>query len=329
MENLWQRLPRPIFALAPMEDVTDTVFRRLIQRWGRPDLVFTEFIHTDIVLGRRRWPGLTPRLQFTPNERPLIAQIWGNDPQAYARAAERLRELGFDGIDINMGCPVRKIRKKGACSALIRQPALAAELIAAASTGGLPVSVKTRTGFDKVVTEQWCAHLLSCGIAALTVHGRTALQESDGVADWNQIGAAAAVARRMGVSTVVLGNGDVTSRADAAERCERYQLDGVMIGRGVFCDPLVFRRDGQSFSGLRPEQKIGMLLEHLNLYREHWGERRNYEILKKFYKIYLNGFAGSESLRERLNQTHDYGAAEQVIDQWVGEERDYGYRVPG
>lgn len=307
-----------------MEDVTDTVFRRVVASCGRPDVFFTEFIHADIVLRPRgNRPGVTPRLEFTPLERPLVAQIWGSDPDSYARASVRLARMGFDGVDINMGCPVRKIRKKGACSALIRTPALAAELVAAAKEGGLPVSVKTRIGFDRPQTEAWVGHLLEQGLDALTVHGRWAEQESEGRADWSEIARAARLRREMGVATAVLGNGDVASRAQIDELSARYDLDGVMVGRGVFADPYLFATDGRAgtFASAPPEEKIGLLLRHLRLYRDAWGQTRNYEILKKFYKVYLVAFDGADELRERLNETHDYDAAERVIADWGGGER--------
>lgn len=352
VDSIWSRLPRPILALAPMEDVTDTVFRRIVARCGRPDVFFTEFIHTDIVLARRRKrPGVTPRLRFTEEERPLIAQIWGTDPEQHFRAAISVVEMGFDGIDLNMGCPVRKIRAKGACSALILQPALAAELIAAvregtraATNGGgagrsdarapVPVSVKTRIGFDRVATEEWVGHLLAQGIDALTVHGRTAVQESDGRADWGEIARAARIARAMGVATAVLGNGDVGSRVQGDALARRCGLDGVMIARGVFDDPYLFARDGREgrFATVSGATKIDLLLEHLRLYRDTWGEMRNYEILKKYFKIYLTGFPGANELRDRLNATHDYEAAEEVVRAWRatgGEARAPGDTVGG
>ncbi|MFW5689692.1 MAG: tRNA dihydrouridine synthase [Spirochaetota bacterium] len=356
MDTLWSRLPRPIHALAPMEDVTDTVFRRIVARCGRPDVFFTEFIHTNIVLARRRRrPGVTPRLVYVSEERPLIAQIWGNDPVGYERAAARLVAMGFDGVDINMGCPVRKIRARGACSGLILQPSLAAELIAAAREGiergrrelatsahdtgndrdtaagdgaggaaaRFPLSVKTRIGYSAPQTEEWIGHLLSCDLDALTIHGRYAEQESEGEADWNEIGRAAALARQMGVSTAILGNGDVSSRTEIREKSERYGLDGVMVGRGIFSDPYLFAAPGRAvaFADAEPAEKINLLLDHVRLYREVWGETRNYEILKKFYKIYLSGFPGAQTLRDRLNLTHDFDSAERVVQAWVASRR--------
>jgi len=319
-----------------MEDVTDTVFRRLIARCGRPDVLFTEFVHTDVVLARRRrYAGVTPRLVHSDTERPLIVQIWGTDPEAYRKATRRLVRMGFDGVDINRGCPVRKIRRKGACSGLILRPSLAAELIAAAregadeaaregacegAAGRFPVSVKTRIGYDRPATEEWIGHLLEQRIDALTVHGRCAEQESDGLADWNEIGRAAALARRMGVPTAVLGNGDVASRSEIREKVERYGLDGVMVGRGIFADPYLFATDGRAgrFANAPSDEKIELLLMHLRLFREVWGTTRNYEILKKFYKVYLVGFAGAEELRGALNETHDFDSAEETVARWQG-----------
>lgn len=327
MDSVWRRLPRPIHALAPMEDVTDTVFRRLIMRWGRPDIVFTEFIHTDVVLAERKWPGITPRLDFTSEEHPIIAQIWGNEPEQYAKAAMRIRELGFDGIDINMGCPVRKIRRKGACSALIGQPNLAAELIAAAKSGGLPVSVKTRIGLDESRTEQWCGHLLGQSIDALTVHGRTALRESDGAADWREVRKLVSMAREISPRTAILGNGDVVSRDAIDQLCDKVGVDGVMVGRGIFTDPLLFRTDGVRFDTLDRRRRMEMLREHIELYESHWGERRNYEVLKKYFKIYCSGDANLQGLRERLNETHDYSTAYRVLETWARQTGDV--RIPG
>lgn len=314
-----------------MEDVTDTVFRRIVARCGRPDVFFTEFIHTDIVLARRPdRPGLTPRLRFTDEERPLIAQIWGTDPEHYRAAAARLREMGFDGIDINMGCPVRKIRRKGACAALILNPTRAAELIDAAKSAGLPVSVKTRIGFSKVQTDEWLGHLLAQGIDALTVHGRTALQESEGEADWSQVARAVALRDTIGASTRILGNGDVGSAGQLAEYPRRFGTDGVMVGRGVFGDPFIFSTSGRAgrFPTAPAGERVALLLDHVRLYRSTWGEERNYEILKKFYKVYVDGFSGAASLRDALYATHDYDGAEAAVEEWLRGAPTAGCRAP-
>lgn len=313
-----------------MEDVTDTVFRRIIASCGRPHLFFTEFIHADLVLAPRgNRPGLTPRLEHTRFERPLIAQIWGNRPESYALASHRLRELGFDAIDINMGCPVRKLRRKGSCSGLIRNPGLAAELIHAARASGLPVSVKTRTGLGNHETEAWIGHLLQQKLDALTVHGRYAEQEKDEPADWDQIAMAARMAREISPRTTILGNGDVVSLQDADRRVASYGVDGVMIGRGVFSDPDLFSGEfpaGSGFSSAPAPGKLQLLLRHVRLYRATWGATRNYEILKKFYKIYVRGFPGAEELRDSLNQTSTYEQAIGTVESWLASERSAACR---
>ena len=324
MPNVWHVLPRPIHGLAPMEDVTDTVFRRIIASCGPPDVFFTEFIHTEIVLENRGdRPGVTPRLEHTDAERPLIAQLWGTEPEEFACAAARVAGMGFDGVDINMGCPVRKIRRKGACAALINDPALAAEIIAATKTGLLPVSVKTRIGYEHSRVDEWIGFLLTQELDALTVHGRTALQESDGPVDWDALSRVAALAHGMGVRTAILGNGDVGSRDEIDRRCAETGLDGVLVGRGVFADPFLFATDGRAgrFAAAPADEKVDLLLRHLRLYRAFWGDTRNYEILKKFYKIYLVGFDEAEELRDRLNHTRDYDQAEAVISSWSDGNR--------
>ena len=307
-----------------MEDVTDTVFRRIVSRCGRPDVFFTEFIHTDVVLAPRgNRPGVTPRLRFTEEERPIVAQIWGTDPEQHRRAAIRIKELGFDGIDLNMGCPVRKIKKKGAGAALIGRPELAAELIAATRMAGLPVSVKTRIGLDEIRTEEWIGHLLAQNLDAIAIHGRTADEESEGPGrarpvHWNEIERAVRLRDSAGVSTLIIGNGDVVSPEEIERRAAAHDLDGVMVGRGVLSDPYLFNTEGRAgrFPGAPAEEKIDLLSAHIGLYQEVWGEERNYEILKKFFKVYLAGLPGADSLRDSLNDTHDYAAAYSAIDQW-------------
>ena len=322
MTEFWQTLPRPIYALAPMEDVTDTVFRRIVASCGRPTVMFTEFLHADMVTAPRKYPGPTPRLVHTSFEQPLVAQIWGNRPEDYARASVGLRELGFCGVDINMGCPVRKLRRKGACSGLILNPGLAAELIDAAAEGGLPVSVKTRIGYDRPQTEAWIGFLLEQRLAALTVHGRFAEQDKHDPADWEQIRIASDLRRSIAPDTVLLGNGDVSSLDDADARVAEYSLDGVMIGRGIFADPYLFGRRDRDLPPFEQESavnKLDLLLRHVRLYRQTWSGRRNYEILKKFYKIYLADFPGAEDIRDRLNHTATYDQAIATVRAWRDE----------
>ena len=212
MKSFWNNLPRPFTVLAPMEDVTDTVFRRIVARNGKPDVFFTEFVNVDGMCSPGR-EAVVHRLKHTEEERPLVAQVWGLKPENFARAAADIRSMGFDGIDINMGCPVRKIVKTGACSALIDNPPLAGEIIIATmeGAGATPVSIKTRMGFTKRRTEEWSSFLLDLKPAVLTMHARIAKDMSDVPADWQEIGKVVRIRDSMGSNTLIVGNGDVES----------------------------------------------------------------------------------------------------------------------
>ena len=240
--GIWGKLPRGFSVLAPMEDVTDTVFRQIVREAGAPDLLMTEFTSTDGLCseGRSR---VVSRLRFVDNERPLVAQVWGTKPENFLRVAREVREMGFDGLDINMGCPVRKIIKGGACGALINNQGLAGELISAAreGAGGMPVSVKTRIGVTRPVPEEWLGFLLSRGISALTVHGRTVSQQSEGLADWGTVSLAVRLRDAAGVATRIIGNGDVRTPQAFREKLAETGADGIMIGRGIFENLFLFK----------------------------------------------------------------------------------------
>ena len=303
--DFWKTLPRPISILAPMEDVTDTVFRRIVAGAGRPDLFFTEFTGADSLFTRAR-RSVGKRLQFTDDERLIVAQIWGNTPENYERAAKDIREMGFDGLDINMGCPMKKIVKNGYCSALIENPNLARELVLAAKEGAgpMPVSVKTRIGVRTVRTEEWCGFLLGLSPAALTVHGRTSTQQSEGLADWNEIAKVVRLRDEMGSDTPIIGNGDLKSLPEIDEKARLYGVDGGMVGRGIFENLLLFRGSGETFLDLPPEEKIEYFRSHVELFHATWTDRRNYEVLKKFAKMYIRGFDGAEQLLDSIMHTH-------------------------
>jgi tRNA-dihydrouridine synthase len=333
--SIWSALRRPFSVLAPMEDVTDTVFRRIVAEVGAPDIFVTEFTSTDGLCsaGRSRVIG---RLRFTQAERPLVAQIWGTRPEFFLRVAAEVRQMGFDGVDINMGCPVRKIIKKGACGALIENPLLAAELIAAAreGAGALPVSVKTRIGVTEPRAEQWIGHLLGQGLDALTVHGRTVSQQSDGEADWTAVSLAVRIRDQAGLSTRIVGNGDVRTPAAYRLRAEETGADGIMIGRGVFENLFVFRAirepDGDpgkmplEFAILPPGEKVAFFRRHLLLHRETWGQGGNgmspgatgFNPLKKFAKTYLRAFDGARDLVDAVMHSRGYDEALATLDAW-------------
>lgn len=307
---------RPFFVLAPMDDVTDTVFRQVITECAAPDLFFTEFVNVDGLMSVGR-PKLIKKLRFAKAEGGgLVAQLWGLKPENFRAVAEQIadgsmaRELGlpdgvnFVGIDLNMGCPAKSEVKNGACSALIRREAwpLAEEIIKATQEGAagrLPVSVKTRVGFSAVDME-WFDFLLGFDLAMITVHGRTRKQMSKVPADWNLIQQVREKRDALGVDTLIVGNGDVESRAHGLELAQKHGLDGVMIGRGVFHDPFVFAEESP-WEGYTKEQRIALYCKHVQLFAETWQEgERPVHTLNKFCKIYIQSFDGAKELREEL-----------------------------
>lgn len=310
--TIYSKLPKPFLSLAPMEDVTDTVFRQIIAECGAPDLFYTEFTSVDGLFSKGK-NAVIKRLEFTQKEKPIIAQIWGKNPENYYKAGELLSEMGFDGIDINMGCPVRKVIKNGCCSALINNPNLASEIIKATQEGskGLPVSVKTRIGFNKIVTEEWIGFLLGHNLDLLTVHGRTTSQQSDGECNWNEINKARILRDELAPNTLIAGNGDVISSIQAYKLASEFKLDGIMIGRGVFANPFVFTKD-KHINTLSSIEKVNLLLKHSRLFVQTWGEKRNFQVLKRFFKIYINGFDGAVELRADLMDTDSLNQVEQI-----------------
>lgn len=314
MSQAW-RLPKPFFVLAPMDDVTDTVFRRVVAECARPDLFFTEFVNVDGLQSPGR-THLLKKIQFTPKEQPLIAQIWGKDPKNYYQTAKELVAMGFAGIDINMGCPVKAVVNNGCCSALINNRELAIEIIRATQEGAggrAPVSVKTRVGFN-TVDLSWPELLLQQNLDMLTIHGRTTKQQSAVPANWDLIGQVRELRDKLAPDTLVVGNGDVTSRAQGLALAEQYKLDGIMIGRGIFQDPFVFAKQSPWESYDR-QQRITLYKQHVSLFVATWGEeQRNIATLNKFCKVYITGFDGAKELREQLMQAKSGAALLGLLD---------------
>lgn len=311
--NFWTKLSRPFLILAPMEDVTDTVFRQIITACHKPDVFFTEFTSADGLQSRGR-SHVIHRLQFSQTERPIVAQIWGMDPDNYFKSALEIVQMGFDGIDINLGCPERSVVAKGACAALIKNPQLAAEIISATKKGAgtLPVSVKTRIGYEHIQTRDWITFLLMQNLAALTIHGRTAKEMSHVPAHWDEIGKAVALRNALKKSTLIIGNGDVKSRTQALKLISDFGVDGVMIGRGIFENPWVFESVSLSHT---PREKLQKFLEHINLFDLTWKGSKNFLMLRKFAKMYVNGFMGASSLRVKIMETKTLGELKTVIEE--------------
>jgi nifR3 family TIM-barrel protein len=301
MQSFWQQLPKPFFVLAPMEEVTDTVFRRIISSCGRPDVMVTEFTSVEGLASEIGRSKVIHRLQYTPSEQPLVAQIWGITPEHYYQAGFYAREQGFAGLDINMGCPVKKVTKQGACSALIKNPQLASDIIQAAQEGAqdIPVSVKTRIGFSEIQTEEWIGFLLQHNLAALTVHGRTVKELSDYPAHWDEIGKVVELKNQAKVDTIIIGNGDINSYQQGLIMAEQYKVNGIMIGRGVFHNPWIFNQDIDP-AILSTDTKVQKLIEHIQLFDQTWGKDKNFAVMKKCFKMYLNNFPGASEIRAKL-----------------------------
>jgi tRNA-dihydrouridine synthase len=297
----YTNLPRPFFILAPMDDVTDTVFRQVVADCARPDLFFTEFVNVDGLQSVGR-PRLLKRIQFTDKERPLVAQIWGKNPENFYKTTQELVEMGFAGVDLNMGCPEKHVVKNGCCSALINNRELALEIIKATQEGAagkIPVSVKTRLGFNEVDLT-WPELLLRQNLSMLTMHGRTRKQMSAVPADWDMIGRVRELRDRIAPDTLFVGNGDVESRAEGLALAQKYQLDGIMVGRGIFHDPFVFAQ-ASPWADFTKQQRLGLYRKHVELFAQTWTQsERRIATLNKFCKVYINGFDGAKELRDQL-----------------------------
>lgn len=313
-KNFWKKLEKPFFILAPMADVTDSAFRQIVLSCGRPDVFYTEFVSCDGLCSEKGRPKLMPHLKFEKNERPIVAQFFGSRPENFYKCARLAVELGFDGIDINMGCPDRKVMKQGGGAALILKPELAKEIIRETKRGatesragrgsGLPVSVKTRIGYNKIITEEWLSHLIEVEPAVIIVHGRTAKEMSKVPAYWDEIGKAADLCHKAGI--MVIGNGDVMTHNEGIEKAKQYGLDGIMVGRAIFSNPWFFNLSIDP-STKTPEEKIELLKKHVKLFTELWGDpstssgqAKHFDVMKKFFKVYVSGWEGAKELRAKL-----------------------------
>lgn len=311
MKNFWKDLNKPFLAMAPMEGATDYVFREIISEIAKPDVIFTEFTNARALFSRG-YEKTIGRLKFSDNQRSIVAQIWGVNPASFYKAGKLIEEMGFDGVDINMGCPDKAVMKKGAGSSLIDSPTHAKELIQALKDGakGIPVSVKTRIGVDSIVTEEWISFLLKQDIQALTVHGRIAKHMSGVSADWDEIKKCVELRDGISPNTVIIGNGDVLTYREAIEKSDQYGVDGIMIGRGVFQNPYVFDKSEEKRS---PAELLELLLKHARLYMETWGDTKNFNELRRFFKIYVKEFKGANQVKVLLMETQNLQDVEDIV----------------
>ncbi|HEX5797786.1 MAG TPA: tRNA-dihydrouridine synthase [Candidatus Saccharimonadales bacterium] len=316
MRNILDALPKPFFSLAPLDDVSDTVFRRVVSECAKPDLLFTEFTNVDALQSAGRDTTLR-RLDFNESEQPLIAQIWGKTPENFKKTAEECTKKGFAGVDLNMGCPIKHVVKNGCCSALINDREKAKTIIDSTKAGlgsDMSFSVKTRIGF-KDIDLSWIEFLLEQGMDMLIVHLRTVKEMSKVPAHWEVMPDIKALRDKISPKTKLVGNGDVMSYEQGVSLAEKSGIEGIMIGRGVFQDPFVF-----SASSPWPEyskiKKIELYKKHVQLFKEVYPDNsRPVVILNKFCKIYISGFEGAKEVREELMACRD---ADELLDKLNG-----------
>ncbi len=380
-------MPKPIFALAPMEAVTDVVFREMVAKYSgkqnskfkflifnqfenenvknridlkiphptvgsntkiNPFVMFTEFINVDGLLHPEGYKKLKIDLLYTENQRPIVCQIWGTDPEKFKKAASLIKDLGFDGVDINMGCPQDKEIGIGACAALIKNPKLAGEIIEATmeGAGGLPVSVKTRLGYSKIQTEEWIGHLLSFKPAAITIHARTQKEKSKAPAHWEEIGKAVEVRnqkytqsfdprpnahggqvsrpvghpphawgeKNSGQRPLILGNGDVKTREEGLLRISETGCDGVMIARGAFGNPWLFLENHQHPA---VKDRLLAMVEHAEMYENFFQGEKPFVVMRKNFKAYCSGFPDASDLRVKLMETENAAQVRQIVEEYL------------
>ncbi|MEH6947858.1 tRNA-dihydrouridine synthase [Bacillus sp. JJ634] len=313
IDNFWRDLPRPFFILAPMEDVTDVVFRHVVSEAARPDVFFTEFTNSESYCHPEGKSSVRGRLTFTEDEQPIVAHIWGDKPGNFRQMSIGMAELGFKGVDINMGCPVPNVTQNGKGSGLIRRPEVAADLIQAAKAGGLPVSVKTRLGYTEVDEwRDWLTHILKQDIVNLSIHLRTRKEMSKVDAHWELIPEIKKLRDEVAPDTLLTINGDIPDRQTGLKLAQQYGIDGVMIGRGIFNNPFAFEKEPKDHSS---EELLDLLRLHLDLHDKYSElELRSFKALHRFFKIYVKGFRGASELRNQLMNTASTDEVRALLD---------------
>ena len=310
--SFWNTLPRTFFALAPMADVTDVSFRAMFAKYGKPDVFWTEFVSADGLCSPGR-ESLQIDLLFEEDQRPIVAQLFTSNPENMYEAGMLVKKLGFDGLDINMGCPDRKIEKQGCGCDMIRNPETAIAVIQAAQKTGLPVSVKTRIGYNQDEIETWVPTLLQTGIAALSMHLRTRKEMSKVPAHWERMKQIVMLRDKFAPDILIVGNGDVVNRADGEQKAQESGCDGIMIGRGIFGNPWLFNKE-VSREDVSIQERLRVAIEHTKLFEQKL-PTRSFHLMKKHYKAYIEGFDGAKELRTKLmDEAQSAGDVERIIE---------------
>ena len=361
MSNFWKNLPKPFVGLAPMDGITDQPFRQIVQKYGNPGVIFTEFVNVEGLCHSIK--RLLLPLWFDPAQHPIVAQLYGKTPEYFRQCAVLVCYLGFDGVDVNMGCPSKNVASGGAGAGLIKNPKLAVEIIEAVQQGVrdwangadladcpdfsdkfikavkkltlnygdsqidsqnrqlLPVSVKTRLGYEEPELETWIPALLETQPVVLTIHGRTYRQTFTGRADWDLIGQVVDVAKKLNSKTLIIGNGDVKDYQHGVKLAEKYNLAGVLIGRATQGNPFVFAKD-QSFSKLSSEEKAQKLatiaLEHAQLYEQTFSQEKKYGFfsMRKHLAWYIKEIPQAKEVRRQLVRANSSQEVEQIFHQF-------------
>jgi nifR3 family TIM-barrel protein len=322
VKGFWKDLPRPGFVLAPMAEVTDAAFRRIIAEYGKPDVMWTEFVSCDGLCSLEGRKALLIDFLYTERERPIVAQVFGATPENFYTTALLVKELGFDGIDINMGCPDKNVAgKQGAGAALIQDPELAQKIISETKRGAgdLPVSVKTRLGYNKNVIDTWLKNILETGPAAITIHARTKKEMSKVPAHWEEIVKAVHIRDAWDSSAdkpLIIGNGDVQDVTEAHRKVTETGCDGVMIGRGIFGNPWLFNKT-RDYKTIPIQEKLRVMVEHTQLFEDLLSSYKNFSIMKKHFKAYVNGFDGAKELRAKLMETNNASEVKKIVTSFI------------
>ncbi len=315
-KNFWKGLSKPFFVIAPMANVTDIAFRTMFARYGKPHVMWTEFVSADGLCSSGR-DVLLRDLAFTEGERPIVAQLFTGHPEKMEEAASLVEKLGFDGIDINMGCPDRAVEKQGAGASMMKDMKRALQVLEAARRGApsLPISIKTRIGYNKDEIDTWIVFLLKQKLPALTVHLRTRKEMSDVPAHWEVMSRIVALRNELSPETLIIGNGDVVDLEDGHKKISETGCDGVMVGRGIFGNPWFF--SGKKVSDFSPQERLTTMLEHTRIFTELLGDIKNFAIMKKHFKAYVSGWDGAKELRVQLMETQNYEEVEKVVREYL------------
>jgi tRNA-dihydrouridine synthase len=299
MKSFWKTLPKPFTILAPMDGVTDFVFREILAEIGKPDVLFTEFVNVE-GLTSIGFEKVAESLKFSKKQLPVVAHIWGKTSEAFYQSAKMCKQMGFSGIDLNMGCPDRVIVHRGSCAALIKNPQLAKAIIdqTRKGAGGLPISVKTRLGFEQTDLD-WIKFLLQQNLAALTIHLRTVPEMSKVPAHWELMPQILKLRDEISPSTLIIGNGDILNFAEIEEKFKLYDCDGFMVGRGIFQNPWIFNKKIDT-EKVTIQERIDLFVKHIKLFEKTWKNGKNPANLGKFCKTYISNFPEALSLREEI-----------------------------